>query len=94
MHATQHHAQVIRACHNVERSADGSWNFAADSHDDVANGGVDGVVSGVEDNAGVVFDFVFKVAKGEGEAVSAPQFALQQGRGLGCSSKRCGMNRT
>ena len=80
----------------MERSADGSWNFAADSHDDVADGGVDGVVGSVEDNAGVVFDFVFKVAKGEGEgeAVSAPQFALQQGRGLGCSSSRCGMTRT
>ena len=60
--AAAHHAQVIRGRNNVERSADGSWNFAAGKHDDLADGGVHRVVDGVKANAGVVF----KSAEGEG----------------------------
>ena len=86
----RHHAHFIRGRNQVERSADGSWNMLADSHDELADGGVDGAV-----DVGKAFPGpAFNCAEGEGEAASAPQFALQQGRGLGCSSSRCGMTRT
>ena len=62
--AAAHHAQVIRGRNNVEPSADGSWNIAAEVHGKLAEGGVHRVVDGVKANAGVVC----KRAEGEGEA--------------------------
>ena len=91
MQCSRHHAHVVDGSNDVKRSAHGSWNFTANSHDDVANGGVDGVVDGVKADAGVVC----KVAVGEGEAVSAPPFALQPRAQAGpISSTQCGRHGT